>query len=184
MNLLLLSYVNQETLTQKRMTITFKGTPIMIAGQFPKAGDNAPDFYLTQNDLSEFSLKDGKGNYLILNIFPSLDTGVCATTVRRFNQLAASLPRSIVLCISKDLPFAQHRFCTTEGIKNIIPLSDFRYTSRFGEEYGVLITNGPMQGLLARAVVVIDPEGKVVYSELVNEVTREPNYEAALKAIK
>ena len=166
------------------MTTTFKGTPIMIAGQFPKVGDMAPDFYLVQDDLSEFSLKDGKGHYLILNIFPSLDTGVCATTVRRFNQLAASLPGALVLCISKDLPFAQHRFCTTEGVANIIPLSDFRYTSRFGEEYGVLIANGPMQGLLARAVVVIDPEGKVVYSELVNEVTQEPHYEAALKAVK
>lgn len=166
------------------MTTTFKGTPIMIAGQFPKAGDMAPEFYLTQNDLSEFSLKDGKGHFLILNIFPSLDTGVCATTVRRFNQLAASLPSTLVLCISKDLPFAQHRFCTTEGIRNIIALSDFRYTSRFGKDYGVLIDNGPMRGLLARAVVVINPEGKVVYSELVNEVTREPNYEAALKAVK
>ena len=166
------------------MTTTFKGTPIMIAGQFPKVGDMAPDFYLVQDDLSEFSLKDGKGHYLILNIFPSLDTGVCATTVRRFNQLASSLPGALVLCISKDLPFAQHRFCTTEGIENIIPLSDFRYTSRFGEEYGVLITSGPMRGLLARAVVVIDPEGKVVYSELVNEVTHEPHYEAALKAVK
>lgn len=166
------------------MTTTFKGTPIMLAGQFPKAGEKAPDFYLTKNDMSEFTLKDGGGNFLILNIFPSLDTGVCATTVRRFNQLAASLPRTIVLCISKDLPFAQHRFCTTEGIGNILPLSAFRYTSRFGEDYGVLITNGPMQGLLARAVVVINPEGKVVHSELVNEVTREPNYEAALKAVK
>ena len=166
------------------MTTTFKGTPIMIAGQFPKVGDMAPDFYLVQDDLSEFSLKDGKGHYLILNIFPSLDTGVCATTVRRFNQLASSLPGALVLCISKDLPFAQHRFCTTEGIENIIPLSDFRYTSRFGEEYGVLITSGPMRGLLARAVVVIDPEGKVVYSELVNEVTHEPHYEEALKAVK
>lgn len=166
------------------MTTTFKGTPIMIAGQFPKVGNMAPDFYLVKDDLSDFSLKDGKGHYLILNIFPSLDTGVCATTVRRFNQLAASLPGALVLCISKDLPFAQHRFCTTEGIENIIPLSDFRYTSRFGEEYGVLITSGPMQGLLARAIVVIDPEGKVVYSELVNEVTHEPHYEVALKAVK
>ena len=166
------------------MTITFKETPIMLAGLFPKVGDMAPEFYLTKNDMSEFSLKDGKGYYLILNIFPSLDTGVCATTVRRFNQLAASLPQALVLCISKDLPFAQHRFCTTEGIENIIPLSEFRYTSRFGEDYGVLITSGPMRGLLARAVVIINPEGKVVYAELVNEVTHEPNYEAALKTVK
>lgn len=166
------------------MTTTFKGTPIMIAGKFPQVGDTAPDFHLAKNDLSDFSLKEGKGEYLILNIFPSLDTGVCATTVRRFNQLAASLPQTLVLCISKDLPFAQHRFCTTEGIGNIIPLSAFRYTCRFGEDYGTLITSGPMRGLLARAVVVVNPEGKVVYAELVSEVTREPNYDAALKAVK
>ncbi len=181
MNLLSTPRVNTKTLTQRHMTITFKGTPIMIAGQFPKAGDKAPEFYLTKNDMSEFTLKDSEGRFLILNIFPSLDTGVCATTVRRFNQLAASLPQTLVLCISKDLPFAQHRFCTTEGIGNIIPLSAFRYTCRFGEDYGTLITSGPMRGLLARAVVVINPEGKVVYAELVNEVTREPNYDAIMK---
>ena len=166
------------------MTTTFKGTPIMIAGKFPQVGDTAPEFHLAKNDLSDFSLEEGKGEYLILNIFPSLDTGVCATTVRRFNQMAASLPGAKVLCISKDLPFAQNRFCAAEGIDHTLLLSDFRYTSRFGEEYGVLITSGPMRGLLARAVVIIDPNGKVIYSELVSEVTREPNYDAALKAVK
>lgn len=168
----------------KNMTTTFKGTPIRLEGHFPQAGETAPDFFLTKNDLSDFSLKDGEGEYLILNIFPSLDTGVCATTVRRFNQMAASLPGAMVLCISKDLPFAQNRFCAAEGIDHTILLSDFRYTSQFGKDYGVLITSGPMKGLLARAVVIIDPKGKVIYSELVNEVTREPNYEAALKAVK
>lgn len=166
------------------MTTTFKGTPIRLEGHFPQAGETAPDFFLTKNDLSDFSLKDGNGEYLILNIFPSLDTGVCATTVRRFNQMAASLPRAMVLCISKDLPFAQNRFCVAEGIDHTLLLSDFRYTSRFGKDYGVLITSGPMRGLLARAVVIIDPKGKVIYSELVSEVTREPNYEAALRAVK
>lgn len=166
------------------MTTTFKGTPIRLEGHFPQAGETAPDFFLTKNDLSDFSLKDGNGEYLILNIFPSLDTGVCATTVRRFNQMAASLPGAMVLCISKDLPFAQNRFCVSEGIDHTLLLSDFRYTSRFGKDYGVLITSGPMRGLLARAVVIIDPKGKVIYSELVSEVTREPNYEAALKAVK
>lgn len=166
------------------MTTTFKGEPIMLIGQFPKPGVMASNFYLVKNDLTEFTLKDGKGHYLILNIFPSLDTGVCATTVRRFNKMAATLPGTWVLCISKDLPFAQYRFCTTEGLDFVIPLSDFRYTSRFAEDYGVLIANGPMKGLLARAVVVINPEGKVVYSELVNEVTREPNYDVVFKAIK
>ena len=168
----------------KNMTTTFKGTPIRLEGHFPQAGETAPDFFLTKNDLSDFSLKDGEGEYLILNIFPSLDTGVCATTVRRFNQMAASLPGAMVLCISKDLPFAQNRFCVAEGIDHAILLSDFRYTSRFGKDYGVLITSGPMRGLLARAVVIIDPKGKVIYSELVSEVTREPNYEAALRAVK
>jgi thiol peroxidase len=168
----------------KNMTTTFKGTPIRLEGHFPQAGETAPDFFLTKNDLSDFSLKDGEGEYLILNIFPSLDTGVCATTVRRFNQMAASLPGAMVLCISKDLPFAQNRFCVSEGIDHTLLLSDFRYTSRFGKDYGVLITSGPMRGLLARAVVIIDPKGKVIYSELVSEVTREPNYEAALRAVK
>ena len=166
------------------MTTTFKGTPIRLEGHFPQAGETAPDFFLTKNDLSDFSLKDGNGEYLILNIFPSLDTGVCATTVRRFNQMAASLPGAMVLCISKDLPFAQNRFCAAEGLDHTILLSDFLYTSRFGKNYGVLITSGPMRGLLARAVVIIDPKGKVIYSELVSEVTREPNYEAALRAVK
>lgn len=166
------------------MITTFKGTPIRLEGHFPQAGETAPDFYLTKNDLSDFSLKDGNGEYLILNIFPSLDTGVCATTVRRFNQMAASLPGAMVLCISKDLPFAQNRFCVAEGIDHTLLLSDFRYSSRFGKDYGVLITSGPMRGLLARAVVIIDPKGKVIYSELVSEVTREPNYEAALRAVK
>ena len=166
------------------MTTTFKGEPIMLAGQFLKPGDTAPDFYLVKNDLTEFTLKDGKGHYLILNIFPSLDTGVCATTVRRFNKMAAALPGAWVLCISKDLPFAQYRFCTTEGLDFVIPLSDFRYTSRFGDDYGVLITSGPMRGLLARAVVIVNPEGKVVYSELVNEITHEPIYDAVLKAVR
>ena len=142
------------------------------------------EFTLVKGDLSNYTLKDGKGKYLILNIFPSMDTGVCATSVRKFNQLAANQPNTVVLAISKDLPFAQGRFCTTEGITNVIPLSDYRYTSDFAEKYGVLMTDGPLAGLLARSVVVIDPEGKVVYTELVPEITQEPDYEAALKAVK
>ena len=161
----------------------FKGTPVTLAGEFVKAGTSAPEFTLVKGDLSNYTLKDGKGKYLILNIFPSMDTGVCATSVRKFNQLAANQPNTVVLAISKDLPFAQGRFCTTEGITNVIPLSDYRYTSDFAEKYGVLMTDGPLAGLLARSVVVIDPEGKVVYTELVPEITQEPNYEAALKAV-
>lgn len=163
------------------MKVTLKGNPVALAGSFIATGTKAPDFALVKNDLSEYTLNEGKGKYLILNIFPSLDTGVCATSVRRFNKMAAELPDVSVLCISKDLPFAQNRFCTIEGIANVIPLSDFRYTSRFGEQYGVLITDGPMKGLLSRAVVVINPQGEVIYSELVPEITQEPDYESVLK---
>lgn len=163
---------------------TFKGTPVVLAGEFISIGVPAPEFTLVKGDLSNYTLTEGKGKYLILNIFPSLDTGVCATSVRKFNKLAAGLPNTVVLAISKDLPFAQGRFCTTEGIENVIPLSDYRYTSDFGEKYGVLMTDGPLSGLLARAVVVVNPEGKVTYTELVPEITQEPNYEEALKAVK
>ena len=164
--------------------VTFQGNPVNLAGEFLQAGVEAPDFSLVKGDLSEFQLTENKGKFLLLNIFPSLDTGVCATSVRKFNKLAAEMPNTMVLAISKDLPFAQGRFCTTEGIENVIPLSDYKYTSTFAEKYGVLMTDGPLAGLLARSVVVINPEGKVIYSELVPEIVQEPNYEAALNAIK
>lgn len=162
------------------MKVTFKGKPVALEGSFITPGMKAPDFSFVKNDLSEYTLADGKGQYLILNIFPSLDTGLCATTVRRFNQMAAEIPGALVLCISKDLPFAQHRFCVAEGIERVMTLSDFRNTSRFGEQYGVLIDDGPMKGLLARAVVVINPQREVVYSELVPEITQEPDYKKVL----
>ena len=165
-------------------TTNFKGQPVKLIGEFIQVGKVAPDFELVKTDLSSFSLKDLKGKNVVLNIFPSLDTSVCATSVRKFNKMAAGLKDTVVLAISKDLPFAQGRFCTTEGISNVIPLSDYRYTSDFAEKYGVLMTDGPLAGLLARSVVVVDPEGKVVYTELVPEITQEPNYEAALKAVK
>ena len=165
------------------MTVLFKGILVTLVGSFVTPGTMAPDFSLVKNDLSEYTLNDNKGKYVVLNIFPSLDTGVCAMSVRRFNEMAAALPNTTVLCISKDLPFAQSRFCTVEGIENVVPLSDFRNTSSFGEKYGVLMKDGPLQGLLARAVVVINPQGEVVYSELVPEITQEPDYEAVLKVI-
>lgn len=165
------------------MTVLFKGILVTLVGSFVTSGTMAPDFSLVKNDLSEYILNDNKGKYVVLNIFPSLDTGVCAMSVRRFNEMAAALPNTTVLCISKDLPFAQSRFCTVEGIENVVPLSDFRNTSSFGEAYGVLMKDGPLQGLLARAVVVINPQGEVVYSELVPEITQEPDYEAVLKVI-
>ena len=154
-----------------------------LAGEFVKVGAEAPDFELVKTDLSVCRLKDLRGKTVVLNIFPSLDTGVCATSVRKFNQLAASLPDTVILAISKDLPFAHARFCTTEGIQNVIPLSDFR-VSDFDSNYGVCMADGPLKGLLARAVVVIGKDGKVVYTELVPEITQEPDYEKALEAVK
>ena len=165
------------------MTVLFKGIIVTLLGTFVTPGTKAPDFNLVKNDLSEYTLNENKGKYVVLNIFPSLDTGVCAMSVRRFNEMASELPNTTVLCISKDLPFAQSRFCTVEGIENVVPLSDFRNNSSFGEAYGVLMKDGPLQGLLARAVVVINPQGEVIYSELVPEITQEPNYEAVLKVI-
>lgn len=163
--------------------ITFKDQPVQLAGEFIQVGDLAPDFHLTKSDMGGFHLSDVKGKNVVLNIFPSLDTTVCAKSVRKFNEIAGDMPNTIVLGISKDLPFAHNRFCSTEGINNVVTLSDFRY-SDFGENYGVLMEEGPLYGLLARAVVVINPEGKVIYSELVPEVTMEPNYQAVLDVLK
>lgn len=162
----------------------FKGSAVNLAGEFISTGIIAPDFTMVKGDLSQFKLSETRGKFVVLNIFPSLDTGVCATSVRKFNQLAAKMNNTVVLAISKDLPFAQGRFCTTEGIENVIPLSDFRNPSDFDTNYGVLIADGPLSGLLARSVVVINPEGKIIYTELVPEITQEPDYEAALAAIK
>lgn len=166
------------------MAITFKGTPISLIGNFIKEGNDAPEFTLIQTDLTEYSLKENRGSYLILNIFPSLDTGTCATSVRKFNKMAASFPEVKVLCISKDLPFAHNRFCVAEGIENVITLSDYRYDSDFSHKYGLLMTNGPLKGLLARAVIIINPEGKIIYTQLVPEITHEPDYNAVLQTIK
>ena len=164
-------------------TTNFKGQPVKLIGEFIQVGKVAPDFELVKTDLSSFSLKDLKGKNVVLNIFPSLDTSVCATSVRKFNKMAAGLKDTVVLAISKDLPFAHARFCTTEGIENVVPLSDFRY-SDFDESYGVRMADGPLAGLLARSVVVIGKDGTVAYTELVPEITQEPDYEKALAAVK
>lgn len=166
------------------MTTKFKGNTVHLDGQFITPGTVAPEVALVKGDLSTLTLADCKGKNIVMNIFPSIDTGVCATSVRKFNQLAASLPNTIVLCISRDLPFAQGRFCAAEGIDGVITLSDFRRSSTFGTDYGVQMADGPLAGLLARAVVVIAPDGKVAYSELVPEITTEPDYEEAIKAIR
>lgn len=163
-------------------TTKFKGSPVQIAGEFIQAGATAPGFELVKGDLTPLVLADLKGKRVVLNIFPSLDTGVCATSVRKFNKLAASLSDTVVVAVSKDLPFAQTRFCTTEGIANVIPASDFRGTG-FAEAYGLHMVDGPLKGLLARAVVVIDKSGKVVYSQLVPEITEEPDYDRAVEAV-
>jgi thiol peroxidase len=151
-------------------------------GTLPAAGSAAPDFSLSNNDLQNKSLKDYTGKNLVLNIFPSIDTRVCAMSVREFNKRAATLPDTTVLCISKDLPFAFKRFCGAEGITNVETLSDFRDKS-FSKNYGVDMVDGGLAGLMARAVVVIDKQGKVKYTELVPTIGQEPDYEAALKAI-
>lgn len=161
----------------------FKGTEIHTNGDLPSVGSVAPDFILIKNDLSNLKLSDLKGKRVVLNIFPSVDTGVCAASVRRFNKDAANLNNSVILCISKDLPFAQGRFCGAEGIDNVIMLSDFQ-NNDFVNAYGILLTDGPLKGLHARSVVVIDETGKVTYNQLVNDIVEEPDYEAALKALK
>lgn len=164
-------------------TTAFKGTPVHTCGHLPHTGSLAPRFTLTRGDLTELRSEELKGRRIVLNIFPSLDTAVCATSVRKFNQLAASLDNTTVVAVSKDLPFAQSRFCTTEGIENLIAASAFR-SPEFAREYGIEMVNGPLAGLLARAVVIIDETGRIVYTELVPEITREPDYEAAIKALK
>ncbi|WP_417431864.1 thiol peroxidase [Halpernia sp.] len=165
----------------KQSTVLMGGKPIHIVGTLPKTGEKAPDFSLTDNKMQQKSLADFKGKYVLLNIFPSVDTGVCSASVRHFNEDAAKLPNTAVLCISKDLPFAQKRFCGAEGIENVTMLSDFR--SDFGEKYGVKIADSAMKGLLSRVVVIINPEGKIIYEEQVSDIAHEPNYEAAIAAI-
>ncbi|MFY7938439.1 MAG: thiol peroxidase [Flavobacterium sp.] len=162
-------------------TITLGGNPVNTNAALPAIGSAAPQFQLVGNDLSEISLQDFKGQRVILNIFPSIDTPTCATSVRTFNKMANDLTNTKVLCISKDLPFAQKRFCGSEGLENVVNLSDFRDGS-FGTDYGVTLIDSVLKGLHARAIVVIDETGKVAYSELVSEIANEPNYEAALNA--
>ncbi|MEZ7992500.1 MAG: thiol peroxidase [Flavobacteriaceae bacterium] len=164
-------------------TITLGGTPISTIGDIPKNGTKAPDFQLTATDLSKKSLSDFHGFTLLLNIFPSVDTGTCATSVRSFNKSAADMENTKVLCISRDLPFAQNRFCGAEGIENIIMLSDFA-DGNFGKTYGLEISDSAFANLHSRAVIVINPEGNISYTEQVSEIANEPDYEAALAAIK
>ncbi|MEJ1221716.1 thiol peroxidase [Sediminicola sp. 1XM1-17] len=162
--------------------VTLKGNTINTLGELPALGTQAPNFNLTKTDLSLATLANYKGKKVVLNIFPSIDTGTCAQSVRQFNKEAAELNNTVVLCVSKDLPFAQARFCGAEGIDNVEMLSDFREGS-FGKSYGLEFTDGPLQSLHSRAVVVIDEQGQVMYNELVPEIVDEPNYKAALEAL-
>lgn len=163
--------------------ITLKGNPINTNGELPAVGAKALDFCLTTSDLNDVSLKDFAGKKKILNIVPSLDTPVCQTSVRQFNEKAAAAGNTAIITVSRDLPFAQKRFCETEGIENVIAAAEMRNRD-FGSAYGVEIIDGPLAGVLARAIVVIDAEDNVVYSELVPEIAQEPDYEAAIAAVK
>lgn len=162
--------------------VTLKGSPVHTSGELPAVGSTAPEFQLTDTDLQEKSSSDYKGKKVILNIFPSIDTGTCAASTRKFNEAASGLDNTEVLCISNDLPFAMGRFCAAEGLNNVDTLSGFR--SSFGNDYGVTMTDSPLKNLLSRAVVTLDENGKVLYTEQVPEIVNEPDYEAALNSLK
>jgi thioredoxin-dependent peroxiredoxin len=163
-------------------TITLRGKPIQTSGELPRPGSEIPGFRLVDAGLKDVTLHDYAGKRKILNIFPSIDTPTCATSVRKFNEKAARLGNTVVLCISADLPFAQKRFCGAEGLENVVTLSLMRGRN-FSKDYGVLIEDGPLAGLTARAVLVLDADNKVIHSELVPEIGQEPDYDAALKAL-
>ncbi|MDY3858202.1 MAG: thiol peroxidase [Muribaculaceae bacterium] len=164
-------------------TVYFSGNECHTGGNLPKVGDKAPDFKLVTPELKDVSLETFKGKRVILNIFPSLDTPVCAAGVRRFNQEASSLADTVVLCVSMDLPFAAGRFCEAEGLRDVIPASAFR-SPAFAKDYGVQLVDGPLAGLLTRAVIIIDKDGKVRYVDLVDEITHEPRYDEALDVLQ
>jgi thiol peroxidase len=179
--LIALSPINREDTAMAQ--ITLQGNPIQTIGTLPAVKDKAPGFTLTKTDLSDGTLQEYGGKTVVLNIFPSIDTAVCAASVRRFNKEAGELNNTVVLCVSADLPFAHQRFCEVEGLKNVIALSSFR-APNFGKDYGVTITSPPLAGLLSRAIVVIDPAGNIAYTEQVPEITQEPDYEAALALLR
>lgn len=162
-------------------TVTLKGNPVETSGELPERGSKAPSFTLVKTDLSELKLADLEGKKVLLNIFPSIDTGTCAMSVRAFNEKAGSMDNTVVLCVSRDLPFALNRFCGAENIENVVPVSAFR--SDFGEDYGLTFKTGPLTGLLSRCVIIVDENGKVSYTQQVGEISEEPDYDAALNAL-
>ena len=159
----------------------FQGSPVKTVGELPAKGEQSPAFSLVGSDLGDVTSQDYSGKRVVLNIFPSLDTGVCAASVRKFNELASGLENTTVVCVSNDLPFAQARFCGAEGIENVVTASGFR--SSFGKDFGVTMVDGPLAGLLARSVVVLDEKGTVTYTQLVDEITTEPDYDSAIAAV-
>lgn len=164
-------------------TVYFKGIPCHTAGKVPEVGEKAPCYTFVTPELKEIHCADFKGKRVVLNVFPSLDTPVCAASVRRFNQEAAALPNTVVLCVSMDLPFAAGRFCEAEGIKDVIPASAFR-SPLFAEHYGLELVDGPLAGLLTRAVIILDGDRKVLYRDVVEEITHEPHYDEAIAVLK
>lgn len=162
-------------------TTAFKGNPVHTVGELPAQGSKAPSYTLTGTDLADVTADSTQGKRVVLNIFPSVDTGVCAASVRKFNELAAGLDNTTVVCVSADLPFALGRFCGAEGIDNVTAASSFR--DDFGQQYGVTMTDGPLRGLLARSVVVVDADGSVLHSQLVDEITTEPDYDSAVASL-
>lgn len=163
-------------------TLYFKGAPCHTYGTVPAVGEKAPCFTLVTPELKEVTCDDFHGKRIVLNVFPSLDTPVCAASVRRFNEAASKLDDTVVLCVSMDLPFAAGRFCETEGLKNVIPASAFR-SPMFAENYGLKLVDGPLSGLLARAVIIIDTDRKIIYRDLVEEITEEPRYDEAIEVL-
>ncbi|MEU5540700.1 thiol peroxidase [Streptomyces sp. NPDC020362] len=161
----------------------FKGNPVQLVGDLPAVGDEARSFTLVSKELADRTLADFAGSRKVLNIFPSLDTAVCAASVRKFNEVANTLENTVVLCVSADLPFAQARFCGAEGLANVVTLSTFR-SPQFASDYGVALADGPLAGLTARAIVVLDENDSVLHAELVDEITTEPNYDAAIAILK
>ncbi len=162
-------------------TVTFEGNPVTTIGELPAVGAELPDFTLVGQDMAAVRRDDFRGRRIVLNIFPSLDTDTCSLAVRRFNQLALIWPNTVVICVSKDLPFAQRRFCAAEGLTEVVPGSAFRST--FGEDYGVTMTDGPLQGLLARSIVIADDQGKIIYTHLTPVIEDEPDYDEANRAV-
>jgi thioredoxin-dependent peroxiredoxin len=183
MNCQIFSSLNFEFKGFEMAEITLKNNKISTIGSLPKIGEKSPKFLLTKTDLADITENDFSGKKIILNIFPSIDTAVCATSVRKFNEEASKLKDTVILCVSTDMPFALGRFCGSEGLKDVIPVSDFR-KREFGENFGVRILNGPLAGVFSRAIIILDESRNVIYTEQVPEITQEPNYQEALNQIK